>query len=139
MISFGSPAHRLKSILESAAHALDVDATFNVRSEELEIIYRGSNAQTSYTRVIRALNCGHLCLNRLYTIQTVYRQVVRTQELTPLDATEHLRREMHAPPLLGFWMELFLAFFLSFLLSDLAFGGAFFDMVGAGVGQDINS
>lgn len=137
LVTFGSPAHRLKSILDSAAHALNLDVAFNIRSDEIEVIFRGNNPRTTYTSVIRALHSAHLCLHRLNTINSVYRMVVRTQELSPLDATEILRREMHAPPPFGFWMELFLAFFLSFLLSNLAFGGAFVDMIAAGVGATI--
>ncbi|VDC07298.1 unnamed protein product [Peniophora sp. CBMAI 1063] len=137
LMSFGSPAHRLKGILDSTAHALDVDVAFNIRSDEIELIFRGNNAQTTYTTLVHAMHCSHLCLSRLNTIHSVYRRLVRTRELTPLDATELLRREMHAPPLLGFWLQLFLSFLLSFLLSNLAFGGAFVDMIAAGVGAMI--
>ncbi|VDB92251.1 unnamed protein product [Peniophora sp. CBMAI 1063] len=137
LMSYGSPAHRLRGILDSTAHALDVDVAFNIRSDEIELIFRGNNAQTTYTSLVRALHSSHLCLSRLDTIHCVYRRLVRTRELTPLEATELLRREMHAPPLLGFWMQLFLSFFLSFLLSNLAFGGAFVDMFAAGIGATI--
>lgn len=137
LMTFGSPAHRLKGILDSAAHALSVDVAFNIRSDEIEVIFRGNNAQTTYTSLVRPLHSAHLCLNRLSTVNTVYRKLVRTRELSPGDATDLLRHEMHAPPLLNFWTELFLAFFLSFLLSNLAFGGAFFDMIAAGVGATI--
>lgn len=136
-MSYGSPAHRLRGILESAAHALNVDVAFNIRADEMEVIFHGGNSQTTYTSLVRALHSGHLCLGRLNTIHSVYRMVVRTRELSPLDATELLRREMHAPPLIGFWIQLFLAFLLSFLLSNLAFGGAFLDMIAAGVGASI--
>lgn len=108
----------------------ELEAQFQHTTGIIQISFGNPELRSSETCLIKA-NVG-LSLGRVNSVHNIYRAVLH-DDMYASDGIHQLRKLLHAPPLYGTKIRLFLSFLSCLLICGVAFGGSLNDMWVAGV------
>jgi uncharacterized membrane protein YjjP (DUF1212 family) len=129
LINYGLPAHRYESLTVAASVILGLDAEFFVLPGFLLASFENSETGGYVSKTIVCF--GDLNVGKLEKVHDVYWRVCYDQ-ISAVDGTHEIDAILNDGPEYGTFVQTVVYFLQGALLSVLAFGGAFLDMILAG-------